>query len=181
MIEKLENNRMNIALMYSYNPKQMVGVPLIEEQFFLAFTRDCLGAEPLLPFAISIDEVVDGKKFTVDKNLYQTIPEEMHLILGDLYNSDPDLESYISKIPYSHCRVINSRHRGVFYDLMLMGMGSLFVIDVIASIKQHRSRVNFVNKVTPKGVTDTLKIVAHKALQVYTPFSKGVRRSNQVY
>ena len=38
----------------------------------------------------------------------------------------------------------------------------------------HRSRVNFVNKVTPKGVTDTLKIVAHKAPQVYTPFSKGV-------
>lgn len=38
----------------------------------------------------------------------------------------------------------------------------------------HRSCVNFVNKVTPKGVTDTLKIVAHKAPQVYTPFSKGV-------
>ena len=38
----------------------------------------------------------------------------------------------------------------------------------------HRSRVNFVNKVTPKGVTDTLKIIARKAPQVYTPFSEGV-------
>ena len=38
----------------------------------------------------------------------------------------------------------------------------------------HRSRVNFVNKVTPKGVTDTLKIVSGNLPQVYIPFSKSM-------
>lgn len=136
----LENNRMNFALMYTYNPKQMVGIPLIEEYSFLAFTRECPGAALFEPYAMDIDGVIEGDKFTVDKSLYNTIPEEMHIIINDFRISNPELERYINKMPRSHCRVTNSRHRGIYYDLMLMGLGSIFVTDLIASIERHRSR-----------------------------------------
>lgn len=165
MIDKLENNRVNIAIKYSYNPKQMVGIQLLEEQFFLAFTRDCPGAKIFEPYAMDIDGVIGGETFRVDKSLYDTVPNEMHILLRDLYLNDPKLESYINKIPYSHCRVINTRHRGVYYDLMLMGIGSIFVTDMIASIERHRSRnVLFVpidNKRTLNAVYKKGRILEH--------------------
>lgn len=39
-------------------------------------------------------------------------------------------------------------------------------------IRYHRSRVNFINKVEPVGVSQTLTVTANSAPQVYTPFNK---------
>ena len=155
-LDKLENDRINIAVMYSYNPQNMVSVPLMEEQFFLAFTRDCPGAGLFEPYAMDIEGVIEGKQFTVDRSLYDTVPEDMRIIMSDFYTNDPELERYINKFPLSHCRLTNSRHRGAYYDLMLTGVGSLFVTDMIAAIERHRSRnVLFVpidNKRTLKAI-----------------------------
>ena len=63
----------------------------------------------------------------------------MHIIVNDFRINNPELESYINKLPRSHCRVTNSRHRGIYYDLMLMGLGCIFVTDMIATIERHRS------------------------------------------
>ena len=157
--EKLENDRMNFALLYSYHPRRMTGIPLMKEQFFLAFTRDCPGAKDLEPFAMDIDSVMVGKEFTVDQRLYDSVPKEMRIIFRDFYTSDPKLETYINQFPSSHCRVINSHHRGVFYDLMLAGLGALFVTDQIAAIERYRcSNVLFV----PIDNRRTLNVVYKK-------------------
>ena len=164
MAEKLENDRLNFALMYSYHSRRMTGIPLMEEQFFLAFTRDCPGAKDFEPYAMDIDSVIEGEKFTADQRLYDTVPGEMRIIFRDFYTSDPRLETYINQFPISHCRVIDSHHRGVFYDLMLMGQGALFVTDWIAAIERYRSRdVRFVpidNKRTLKAVYKKGRIVS---------------------
>ncbi len=138
--DKIENDQLNIAIKYSYDTKRSVGIPLLEEQFFLALTRDCPGAKFLEPYAVDIDCVLKEENFTVDKSLYDTVPEGLRIFLRDLYICNPELESYIKKIPYLDFRVINSRNRRVFYDLMLTGIGSILVTDMIASIERHRSR-----------------------------------------
>ena len=38
-------------------------------------------------------------------------------------------------------------------------------------IRFHRSRVNFINKVEPIGISETVKIEANSAPVVYTPFN----------
>ena len=175
MQDRLENDRIDIALMYSYNPKQFVGTPLLDEQFFLAFTKDCPGAKFLEHYAIDIDSVIKGNIFSVDKSLYDVVPEGMHIILSDIYTKDPSLENYINKIPYSRCRVINSRHRGVYYDLMLTGIGSIFVTDMIASIERHRSsNVLFVpidNKRTLNAVYKKGRILSKEEIAFLTILS----------
>jgi DNA-binding transcriptional LysR family regulator len=66
-------------------------------------------------------------------------------MIKDLHINSPELESYVNKIPRSHCRVVNTRHRGVYYDLMLNGIGCIFVTDMIAAVEYHRSQsVRFV-------------------------------------
>ena len=131
----------------------------MEEQYFLAFTNDCAGAELLKPIAIGIDDVVKRDKFTIDKRLYDIPPEKLQIMIKDLYINSPELESYINQIPRSPCRVVNTRHRGVYYDLMLMGMGCIFVTDMIAAIERHRSQDVFFVPIDNKR---TLHVIYNK-------------------
>ncbi len=160
--ERVEN-KMNFTLHYTYNPKEVFAIPLVEEQYFLAFTKECPGARQLMPFAIGIDDVVAQKKFTIDKRLYDTIPDGMQIMIRDLYINSPELENYTNKIPRSPLRTVNLRHRGIYYDFMLSGMGSIFTTDIIAAIERHRSRdVLFVpidNKRTLSAVYKTESIL----------------------
>ena len=137
---ELEEERVNIALQYSYDPKQRTGVPLVEEQYFLAFTKDLPWASMFLPYAFDISDILSHKKIEPNKSIYDIVPEGMDIIIADLYVNDPKLEGYINKIPRSRCRVTQSRHRGVYYDLMLMGLGCIFVTDAVAMIERHRSQ-----------------------------------------
>ena len=130
----------NFMLNYKYNVMQLIGIPLYEEQYFLAFTNDCVGAELLKPMALCIDEVMSRDKFTPDKRLYEIPPDELSIMMKDLYLNSPELESYVKQIPRASCRVMNTRHRGVYYDLMLMGIGCIFTTDMIAAIERHRSQ-----------------------------------------
>lgn len=135
-----DESRMNFSLHYTYNPKEVTAIPLVEEQYFLACTKDCPGAKALLPYSIGIDDVISDKKFKINKKLYDVIPDGMQIMIKDLYVNSPELESYINKIPRAPCRPINSRNRGVYFDLMLTGIGSIFVTDIIAAIERSRSR-----------------------------------------
>ena len=134
------NSDFNFSVQYSYNNHHMICIPLLEEQYFLAFTNECAGAELLKPLAIGIDDVVNGDKFTPDTRLYDIPPQNLQIILRDLQINSPELESYVNKIPRSPCRIVNTRHRGIYYDLMLMGIGAIFTTDIIATIERHRSK-----------------------------------------
>ena len=133
------NSDFNLYVQYSYN-NHMICIPLLEEQYFLAFTNDYAGAELLKPLAIGIDDVVNGDKFTPDTRLYDIPPKNLQILIKDLQINSPELESYVNKIPRSPCRIINTRHRGIYYDLMLMGIGAIFTTDIIATIERHRSK-----------------------------------------
>ncbi len=139
-VEKIEHNRMNIALEYTYNDKIMNAIPLATERYFLAFTRECPGTEELIPFAVGIYEVLSEKRLVADKRIYNIIPDKFTVFRREFHTKSGELEAYVNKITRPVCRVVNSRHRGIYYDLMLMGIGATFVTDIIAATEKERSR-----------------------------------------
>ena len=137
IIEKVENEINDIAISYTFDSERMIGVPLLEENFFLVMRRDFQGAEAFVPYSISFDDILASKRFDL-KKLNYTIPYDMPILRtrrGYLSN----VLDYANKFSISNYYVVNDPSVEILYDMMLEGLGAVIATDIMIAAKMKKN------------------------------------------
>ena len=171
--EKLQCGLLDIALSYTFDPKEFIGIPLHKETYFLAMREDLAGAEAFLPFSVRMDDILGGTLPFSKEMVNYEIPKNFPLLRsGTTPPSQVPLESYINRFSDANCHVVNCRSLETHYDMMLEGLGATIVTDVVIALKQRESeRVLFVPVNAP--INTRTAYVMYKRGKVLSEGAKG--------
>lgn len=138
-VSKLMSGSNDLVLKYTKDPR-IVCLPLNEETFYIALRKDAPGARQVAKYSMNIDEILSGKDLSDAGFPIEAIPRELRLIyprsLSKYFFDSPE---YLSHFPMAKCHVMNSKNRGIYYDMMLCGLGGALVTDIMAAAERRRS------------------------------------------
>ena len=138
--DKVEQGTIDIALAYTYDPRRFDAIPIFEERFYLSLRKDLPNADKLMPYSLSIDEVIAGD-LTEPEIENKAICEAISEIPMLRRKTIPalDLQEYIDSFAVSNCAVWNSRTGALWYEYMLEGLGADITSDIIIAVNKRRS------------------------------------------
>lgn len=137
---KLLSGSIDLALKYTKDPR-ISCLPLNEETLYIAMRKDAPGAAQVAKYALNIDEILSGEDLSDARFPTEAIPRELRLIYPkNLSKYFFDSIEYLNHFSMAKCHVINSRNRGVYYDMMLNGLGAALVTDMMIAVERRRSK-----------------------------------------
>jgi DNA-binding transcriptional LysR family regulator len=138
-VSKLVSGSNDLAIKYTKDPR-ITCLPLTEETFYIALRKDAPGAGQVAKYALTLDEILSGDEPSCASFPTEAIPRELKLIyprsLSKYFFDSPE---YLSRFSMAKCHVMNSKNRGIYYDMMLCGLGGTLVTDMMAAVERRRS------------------------------------------
>ena len=138
--DKIEQGALDIALAYTYDPHRFDAIPIFEERFYLVLRKDVPNAERLIPYSVSIEDVLSGnamEEVEDEKALHDAcidVPMLRRRTIPAL-----DLKEYIDDFKVSNCSLWNASTGEFWYNYMLEGLGADIASDVIIGANKNRS------------------------------------------
>jgi len=132
LVEKMKKHAIDLLVGHRFDEKLYETVPVLEEQYLIAMRRDYPGAEALLDYALTRDEIVCGtypeEKKIEDMALFENI-EFLKTSKGSTPNVK--IQKLIGEHKVARCSVKNVRHAGMQYNMMKYGLGAIMTSDTI--------------------------------------------------
>ena len=136
--DKLDSGQVECILGFVCDESRYSYVPLFNDRIVIAIRRDTPGAEELLPYALTREEILSGKEFP-DKKADNSLFEKFEFIrYGKTSNIKQDIPGFMERCRISRCYTMNSRKYDIKYDMMLEGMGCVIVSELL--LKQRPDR-----------------------------------------
>lgn len=135
LVERMKKHTMDLLVGHRFDLQQYAVTPVLEEQYLVAMRRDYPGAEKIMEYAVTREELISG-----------TYPEEKKIedmsILRDIEflktarGSTPALkmEKLIGEHAVAKCYVKNVRHAGMQFSMMKYGLGAIMTSDTIVKM-----------------------------------------------
>ena len=137
--DKLDAGVVECILGYSCDESAYSYIPLFDDRFVIAMRRDTPGAEALLPYALTREEILSGKDFS-DKKANVTLFEKFEFIrYTKTANIRKEMPGFMERCLISKCYTQNSRKYDVKYDMMLEGMGCVIISELLLRQRPDRS------------------------------------------
>lgn len=139
---KLANNTADIVFMPTENDAPgFFTVPLLEENIIVTLRKNCKGAEKLLPYALSYDDIVN-RNLLVEKKI-----ENMSIFKGIEFIYSPPNSTIFKKKKLifgedksSHFIGVNAPNQRLNYNLMQAGFGAFLTTDADIATMPHTDR-----------------------------------------
>jgi hypothetical protein len=131
LIERMKKHSLDLLIGHKFSPQLYETTPILEERYVIAMQKNYPGAEKLLDYAITKDELFQ-----------KTYPEEKEIEDMSIFNEIEFLNITRSSTPgvkmqqilgnYSVTKysVKNARHAGMQYNMMRFGLGALMISDI---------------------------------------------------
>ena len=149
--DKIDSKILDLGLVYSVDSARFENIPILEERYYFTLHRDFPGAEKLIPFSVSLEDILACRDFSKSNEGEGYIPSDILLLRRSTLPA-MDLRSYISEFPVASFGLSNIRSGEMYYDMMLQGLGADISSDVIIAAKSERSQnVIFVPIGLPQG------------------------------
>ncbi len=138
--DELKHQALDLLMTHTFDPKEHIAYPLLEERMVIAMHRSMEGAAELEPYAVSAKELLDKsyspKKELEDFSLFRSIRffrfrkgsltyQHMAKILGD-YAACPHAITHVT-------------HSGMHYAMMSQGLGALLTSDSLVAASPYPS------------------------------------------
>lgn len=171
LIEKMKSHSIDLVVGHRFSTQQYDVTPILEEQYVIAMRKDYKGAESLMQYAITRDELI-SKSYPKEKEI-----EDMSLFKNIRFlkitkSSTPAIKinKLIGEYLPTKCAVKNVRHSGMQYNMMRYGLGAIMTSDTI--VKMFSSKADDLVFFVPKGkdAKQTLYIARNKTVKP-TPYS----------
>lgn len=132
---KLHQHELDLVFTYSDPSEDSYCIPLLRERLIIAMRRSVPGAEALREFAIPGERILSGNYSSdmeiEDLSVFSKIPF-LCFEKGSLTQKrfEKMMEGNYASSPYT---IHNARHSVVHYNMMRVGLGALFTIDLLIS------------------------------------------------
>lgn len=140
LFDKLDQGTLELMITYIYDTSKFDGVPLLDERYIIAMRQDFHGANKLLPYALTRDEILSGSSFPEreisDYSLFENI---CFLRVGKTGSIYQDMSELIEQLTMSPCYIHNFRKFDIAYDMMLEGIGAIITTDFLIAARPERS------------------------------------------
>ncbi len=138
LYEKLAEGIIDLMISHTCDKEKFDCTPLFEEKYLISIRKDAPGAEKLLPYAMSRDEVLSGKNDKVINDY--SIFEGINFVR---YGKGGSTWKYMHKLleccSFSNCVVQNSRTLETHYDMMLYGKEAVVTSEFLVAHKPEKS------------------------------------------
>jgi len=136
--DELKHQALDLLLTHTFDPKEHIAYPLLQERMVIAVHRNMEGAAELEPYAVSAEEL-----------LSKSYPPEKELEDFSLFRSIRFFRFRKGSLTYQHMAKIlgdyaaashtitHVTHSGMHYALMCAGLGALLTTDSIIAAAPH--------------------------------------------
>ena len=166
--DKVEAGILDTAIVYSFDPSKFEKIPILEERYYFTIHRDFPGADKLIPYSVSLEEILACKDFTTSPRQNYYIPSDFPLLRTASLPA-MNLDNYIENFKFSNFVASNFLSGEMVYNFMLQGLGADISSDLIIAANWKKSAdVLFIPIELPQGKRDALFI-----------YKKGTKLSEQ--
>ena len=170
LTEKLEAELLDLGFHRSYDKDKFIGIPIIQEKYFLVMRNDIAGAENLAQYNIGIDGVLSAKETYPEENSDYKIPPGMRLVRPSRYPLQyAALEEYLNQFEISKTTVTNFRNNEIIYDMVLKGLGAAIVSDILIAKKYDQSKDILFIPINHSANTRMIYLIHKKRLTLSEP------------
>ncbi|MBE6644258.1 MAG: LysR family transcriptional regulator [Ruminococcaceae bacterium] len=149
LIERMKKHSIDILVGHKFSAQTYEVTPILEEQYVIAMRKDYKGAEALMQYAITREELIT-KSYAKEKEV-----EDMSLFKNIRFlkvskGSTPavKIDKLIGDYLPAKCYVKNVRHAGMQYNMMRYGLGAVMTSDTI--IKMFSAKADDLVYFVPK-------------------------------
>ena len=144
LIEKLENNELDILVTYDCNHPNFIVEPILEERLVIAMHKKMLGSKKLEHLALTRDEIIT-KRYSAEREI-----EDMS-IFSDFdfleFSLKSDTDHRMSKIlgnyRASRYKIENAKHSEMHYNLMCAGVAAVLTTSLAIAQKPYDENILF--------------------------------------
>lgn len=144
LLDSLDTNKLDFVVGYVHDEKKHTAIHLQKERYIIAARKNLAGIAPLLPYAVTKDELLSKKdlsdKEITDISVFKNI-EFIDMGSNNVLRSA--LSGFIEDLNYSSCYIYGTRKSDVYYELMLSGMGAVITTDFTAACFENSDDVVF--------------------------------------
>jgi len=159
LIEKLENNELDILVTYDCNHPNFIVEPILEERLVIAMHKKMLGSKKLEHLALTRDEIIT-KRYSAEREI-----EDMS-IFSDFdfleFSLKSDTDHRMSKIlgnyRASRYKIENAKHSEMHYNLMCAGVAAVLTTSLAIAQKPYDENILFFYQ---KAKNHTEKYILH--------------------
>lgn len=132
LLDALDERDIDLLIDYKYNEERHKAIPIIQVRTVVAAKRNLDGIEPLLPYALSREQVLKGDMRTALCEKELELFSDVGFITTDtLTGYKRQLTELIgNNYSLSRCSVKNIRHMGTNYKIMKAGLGATLALDI---------------------------------------------------
>ena len=135
LLEKMNRHSIDLLVGHKFSRKEYELTPILNEQYLIAMRKDYPGAEALMKYAITREEIVSG---TYDKNKeienMSLFSEIKFLKMAKGSTPAVKMEKLIGEYKVAKCSVKNVRHAGMQFNMMRFGLGAVMTSDTIVKM-----------------------------------------------
>ena len=188
LLEKMNRHSIDLLVGHKFSSKEYDLTPILNEQYLIAMRRDYPGAEELMKYAITREELLSG---SYDKNKeiddMSLFAEIKFLKMSKGSTPAVKMDKLIGEYKVAKCSVKNVRHAGMQFNMMRFGLGAVMTSDTI--VKMLASNNEDVVYFIPKSdeAKQTLYIAQDKsypptvAAQSFLSLAKEMCESNSIF
>ena len=168
--DKLDSGQVECILGFTCDERYSY-IPLYDDRLVIAVHRDTQGAEELLPYALTREEILSGKDFPDKKADYSVFETFEFIRYSKESYIGKEMSGFMEKCRISKCYAHSSRKYDSKYDMMLEGMGCVIISEHL--LRQRPDRSDEVLYFLPDvaEVSRQAKIIYKKG----TPLSKSAQ------
>ena len=144
LLQKLDNNELDILVTYDCHRTKYMVEPIFEERLIIAMHKKMIGTKKLCHLALTRDEILT-KSYSPDREI-----EDMS-IFSDIeflgFSRKSNTEQRMSKIlgnyKSSRYKIENARHSEMHYNLMCYGIGAVLTNSIAIAQKPYDENILF--------------------------------------
>lgn len=139
LFDRLDSGKVECVISFSYDETRHSCIPIYDDRYVIAVHRDTPGAEKLIPYALTREEILSGKDFPDKKADYSLFENLEFIRYTKSATIRREMADFMERCRISKCYAQNSRKYDVKYDMMLEGMGSVITTELLVRNRPDRS------------------------------------------
>ena len=132
LLENIKKHSLDLLIGHRFSEREHVKIPILEERYVIAMTKECAKNHGILEFSITAEELI-SKSYSKEKEIENTSifkdVEFIPIVPGS--TTAVKTKALLGYYLPSKCSCRNARHAGMRYNLMRCGLGATVTSDVI--------------------------------------------------
>ena len=144
LIEKLENNELDILVTYDCNHPNFIVEPILEERLVIAMHKKMLGSKKLEHLALTRDEIIT-KRYSAEREIEDMSVFSDFDFLEFSLKSDTDhrMSKILGNYRASRYKIENAKHSEMHYNLMCAGVAAVLTTSLAIAQKPYDENILF--------------------------------------